>query len=768
MGPARNDPCPCGSGRRYKHCCGALPQAAAVPQTTPEEILTPQTVSALAALVNQGRLGEAEQRARALLQTHSDDATLWKILGVARLRQGKDAVQALSRATELAADDAEAHANLGAALAERGRREEAMMSLRRALEIQPQNLQALIDGANTLCVLGRAREALPLYEQALRISPHLIEAHNNLGNALQELGDSAAAVACYRRALELRPADAEMHSNLANALRQLGQLEESVACSRRAIELAPRLSTAHNNLGLSLAALGRHTEAIASLRRAVSLNPSFAEALTNLGNVLCDAGEHREAEGWYRQAIELQPQRASGYWSLGNALLSDGRAAEAEASFGRALALQPDYPAAHAARAAALRLLGRAAEAEASCRAALASDPNHVEALSLLGDLHVDRGDFEQAQELFQRALALQPDSPAVLCSIAAQRRMTGADSAWLQGAEALLAGRLPLEHEIGLRFALGKSYDDLGRYEEAFRHFRRANELSKRHASPYERGNVARQVDNLIASFDAAFLDSPHPGASASPLPVLIVGMPRSGTSLIEQILASHPEVFGAGEVSFWESAGEKYTSAGSLSSAAPPTLAGMARDYLAQLTASSGPAARVTDKMPANFLYAGLIHAVFPEAKILHVQRHPLDTCLSIYFQNFPAMRAYATDLDNLAHYYSEYLRITDHWRAVLPASTLLEIPYEALIADQEGWTRRMLDFIGLSWSPQCLDFHRTERVVITASRWQVRQRINAASVGRWRNYEKYLGPLKPLWQLCERQERAEVDGVVAPTLN
>jgi tetratricopeptide (TPR) repeat protein len=749
MRAGRNDPCPCGSGRKYKHCCGALATITAATPAPPPQTELVRTSDALTALVNQGRLAEAERAARALLQTEPGDGTLWKILGVAVLRQGKDAVQELSRAAELAPDDVEAHGNLGAALAQRQRWEEALVSLRRALELQPQNLQALIDAANALCALGRAREALPLYERALQISPRLVEAHNNLGNALQELGEVAGAVACYRRALEIRPGDAETHGNLGNALRQLGQLEEAIACSQRAIELEPRLSTAHNNLGLALAALGRRAEAIASLRRAVKLNPRFVEALNNLGNLLCDAGEHREAEGWYRQAIDLQPQRASGHCSLGNALLSDGRAAEAESSFRRALALQPDYPAAHVGLASALRLLGRAAEAQASCQAALATDSQQVDALSLLADLHVDRGDFAQAQELFRRALALRADSPAVLCSIAAHRRMTSADSAWREGVEALLGGRLPLEHEIGLRFALGKYYDDLGRYDEAFSQYRQANELGRRQEAGYDRRRLTRQVDDAIRRFDNSFVRSPHAGASASQLPVFIVGMPRSGTSLTEQILASHPEVFGAGEVSFWESAYEAFMRAAPAGAAAPGALAGMARDYLARVTASSGAAVRVTDKMPANFLYAGLIHAVFPHARILHMQRHPLDTCLSIYFQNFIDLRAYATDLGNLAHYYGEYLRLTAHWRRVLPATTLLEIPYEALIEDQEGWTRRMLDFIGLPWNPRCLDFHRTERVVITASRSQVRQRINSASVGRWRNYEKYLAPLLPLVQ-------------------
>src|SRR6202043_1463103 len=181
------------------------------------------------------------------------------------------------------------------------------------------------------------------------------------------------------------------------------------------------------------------------------------------------------------------------------------------------------------------------------------------------------------------------------------------------------------------------------------------------------------------------------------------------------------------------------------------------LTRDYLARLTASAGGAPRVVDKMPANFMYAGLIHAAFPLARIIHMQRHPIDTCLSIYFQNFFNIGPYANDLDDLTHYYGEYQRISNYWRAVLPATALLEVPYEALVADQEHWTRRMLDFIGLPWDPKCLDFHQTDRVVITASRWQVRQKINAASAGRWRNYEKFLGPLQRLQSLVGHFDQA-----------
>jgi tetratricopeptide (TPR) repeat protein len=292
---------------------------------------------------------------------------------------------------------------------------------------------------------------------------------------------------------------------------------------------------------------------------------------------------------------------------------------------------------------------------------------------------------------------------------------MTAEDTEWLAGARALLAKQLPLGHEVSLHYALGKYFDDVGRYDEAFGHYRQANELTKRVGSSYDGARLTQRVDAIIANLDAAFLKRCGAVGSATEVPVFIIGMPRSGTSLTEQILASHPDVFGAGEVTFWDAAFLAYQNAGlagdiTYSPARANLISSMAHDYLERLTNASGGALRVVDKMPGNFLYAGLIHAAFPRARIIHMKRHPIDTCLSIYFQNFFNMDPYANDLDNLGHYYREYLRITDHWRAVLPATALLEVPYEALIEDQEGCTRRMLDFVGLPWDPKCLDFHQT----------------------------------------------------------
>jgi tetratricopeptide (TPR) repeat protein len=675
----------------------------------------PHQIGSIVALLDRGDPGEAERRVAALLTVYPGAGILWKVLGVALMRQGKDALHALRRATELLPLDGEAHGNLGAALHDRGQWPQALASLRRALEIQPRNVEALVDAAGALRALGRSAEAIPLYQRALELSPRLAEARNDLGNAFLELGRYEEAIATYRLALAVRPDDAQILCNIGNAQRLRGQREEAAA----------------------------------SYRQALASNPRSVEALNRLGDVLSELGARREAMALYARAVELEPGRPESHHNLANALFDLRKLEAAAASYTQVLALQPRNARAHLSLGVVRRAQRRHAEAEASCQAALAIDPGYVEALSLLGELAADRGRFGEAEELFQRAIGINPDFSFAFSSIATHRRMTRDDGAWLAGAQALLAKRPPVEHEISLNYALGKYFDDVGQYDEAFGHYRQANELTKRRVPGYDGAKLARGVDDIIRRFDAPFMRRCETDATGTELPVFVVGMPRSGTSLTEQILASHPAVAGAGEVVFWDAAFGAYRRArGDAGDGAQEACAALLTDltlgYLERLAPFSGEALRVVDKMPANFWYAGLIHAAFPRARIIHMRRHPIDTCLSIYFQNFFNRDPYANDLHSLAHYYGEYLRVTDHWRAVLPGATLLEVPYEGLIEDQEGWTRRMVEFLGLPWDPKCLDFHATERVVITASKWQVRQKIHGSSVGRWRNYEKFVGPL------------------------
>ena len=720
-------------------------------------------IAALVAMVNDGRLSESEQQARALLTASPNSGMLWKILGVALMRQNKDALAALRRTTELMPHDAETHGNLGLALHDRGQWKGALASLRRRLAVEPRDIDALVAAANAHKALGQAREAVPLYRRALELDPRRVEARNNLGNAFLELCEHENAVGCYRLALRLEAGDAQIYCNLGNALRHLGRLEEAIASSQRAIALDPSLGVAHNNLGLSLAAQGQLEEAVASYRRALALNASDVDALNNLGTVLRDLGELREALALYARAVELEPGRAQSHCNLGHALLECRRIDEAMASYAQALALKPDNAVAHLSLSTVLRLQGRAGHAQASCQTALAIDPESVEALSLLGELRADRGQFSEAEELFKRAIAIDPDFPFAYFSIAAHRKMTGDDTAWLRGTESLLAKRLPLRHEISLRYALGKYFDDVEQHENAFGNYQRANELTKRYGADYDRAKMTRRIDEIMSRFDTASIRQRQSLGHASERPVFIVGMPRSGTSLAEQILASHPAVFGAGELTFWQSAFATYETAEIKGYVADSLIPGMTHAYLSRLTALSDDALRVVDKMPANFINVGMLHAAFPKARIIHMRRHPIDSCLSIYFQHFSNIHPYANDFDNLAHYYGEYVRITDHWRGCLPATALLEIPYESLVEDQEGWTRRMVEFIGLPWDPRCLNFHQTDRVVITTSKWQIRQKIHSSSVGRWRNYEKFVRPLWHLTGLAVNSHRLQMERTI-----
>lgn len=682
-----------------------------------------------------------------MLTTHADDGMVWKILSVALVRQGKDALSALRRATELLPDDAEAHRNLAAALQGSGRWEEALQSLHRALQLEPHDADGFAEAADVMRALGRAREAVPLYERALLLNPKLVEAQNNLGNAFLQLGRNLDAARCYRLALEARPDDPMILCNLGNAQRLLGLFAEAKICLQRGIALDDKLGAGHGYLGMIHIALGQRETAVENFQRALALDPADELALTHLGQVLRDVGRRHEAIAVFQRALALDASRAESHWNLGTVLFEMRRVEAAVECYRHALNLRPDYAPAHLSLALALRQQRRPVEAEASCRAALAIDPKYAEALAFLGELTADRGQFAAAEEFFVEAISVDPEFFSGYASIATHRKMTLADAAWLRGVKTLLGKPLPLTAQISLRYALGKYWDDVGQYDDAFDSYRQANELTKRYGAAYDRAKFAALISRIIELFQPGFIRECQAQGSASELPLLVIGMPRSGTSLTEQILASHPAVFGAGELTFWHGAFVRLERAGLFGAAGTSYLAEVIRDYLGRLTALGNGAQRVVDKMPANFIYAGLIHAAFPKARLIHMQRHPIDTALSIYFQNFFNIGPHSNDLDDLAHYYGQYLRLMDHWRQVLPATALMDVPYEGLIGDQERWTRRMLDFCGLPWDPACLNFHETERVVITASKWQVRQRMHASSAGRWQHYEKFVGKLRCL---------------------
>ena len=482
------------------------------------------------------------------------------------------------------------------------------------------------------------------------------------------------------------------------------------------LRIEPKHAGAHNILGDALCRMGRFHAAEMAFRRAIELQPAMGEALLNLGTVLRWRGEFAASETALRRAIKRDRRNIEALVGLGHTLSALDRVTEAQECFEKALRLQP----------------------------------RHAGALCGLGWLASMDGRFEESERLLRAALDADPNCSEAWAWRVELRRMTSADRDWLEGAERMLAaGVLPVEEER-LRFAMGKYFNDIGNYPSAFAAYQRANELQKRHATPYDRAARTEFVDEMIRVYPRERFAQPPEGASDSRRPVFVVGMMRSGTSLVEQIIASHPRAAGAGELEYWNAAAAKYRDVLRHGTPDPALLGRLTAGYLKILDRQPAAAERVVDKSTYNSDHLGIIHLAFPNARILYLRRDPIDVCLSCFFQQFATAANFTLDLADLAHFYREHHRVVEHWRSVLPRDAFMDVPYAELVADQEGWSRRIIAFLGLEWDPQVLEFHKTERSVLTASHWQVRQKIYTSSVGRWKNYEKFIGPLLKLRDL------------------
>jgi tetratricopeptide (TPR) repeat protein len=678
----------------------------------------PAMLQAALAHHQAGRLVQAEAFYRQILEAEPGHADALHLLGMIALQEGKldNAVDLIGRAIHANPLNPMCYLNLGIALEDQGKLDAAIDSFRKTLELKPDYAEALVNLGNVFQKQDKLDAAAEHYREALSLKPGYAEVHSNLGNILRTQGKLDEAIESHLRALALKPDYAEAHYNLANALRDQGRPDEAIARYQQALALQPDHAEAHCNLGLAFQHMGDMDKAIEHFLHALSLKPDHAEAHNNLGNALNDKGKPKEAIAHYLQALASRPEFAEAHNNLGNVLLEQGRLDEALEHYHKALSLKPDYADAHAA----------------------------------LAGIHIDFGRFDEAQLELTRALELQSEHPVAWALLVRLRKMTPADTDWLDTALRLLArSRPPLStHEtITMQFALGKYYDDTKQYDLAFDAYRQGNLLRRERREPFYSSSLSRFFDALIATCSAESMNRQREGANQSERPVLVVGMPRSGTSLVEQIIASHPEAIGAGELKFWGAHGLANRESVMSDDYKPEFLSGIAGEYEQLLQRYSDKAARIVDKMPSNFVWLSFIRAVFPQAKIIHTQRNPVDTCLSVYFQNFDSSHSYATDLDDLVYYYREYDRLMRHWRSVLPADRFLEVPYEALVDDQETWSRRIIEFLGLEWDERCLEFHKTERKVGTSSNWQVRQKIYRTSKERWRNYEKHLGPLRAL---------------------
>jgi tetratricopeptide (TPR) repeat protein len=705
-----------------------------------------------------GELLTAAQLYQQILAREETNPDALHLLGVLRHQQGDHgrAVELIARAVALQPNVAAFHANLAEAYRAQGHLERAAGSCRMALRLWPDYPEAHCNLGVVLQGLGRHAEAAVEFRRALELRPDFAAAHNNLGITLRELREGDEALAHFRRAVELEPNFAQARTNLGQMLLDRGQAEESLPHCQEAVRLQPDLAPLHHNLGNALRALDKLVEARSAYLEALRLDPNLARAHTHLGQILQQEGKFDDALTWLKQAVALDANDADAWAAL--AELHDEREEPAEAipCWERVLVLAPDRAAAHNSLGWALQEEGRLAEAGEHYRTALQLQPEWPGTQLNLGGLHEEQGEMAEAEAAFRTALKLQPSFALPYARLATLLRgkLPDADRAALE--ERLADPKLERGPRARLLFALAHVLDAAGDYARAADCLRQANALALELAKgkrDYSPADHERFVDGLIAAFTPEFFGRLAGAGLATRRPLFVFGLPRSGTTLIEQVLASHPAVHGAGELRLVRRSFEAIPSVlgraeaplvaiPHLDAAAVRRLAEQHLEKLNALGAGVGRPEHIVDKMPDNYMYLGLLALMFPQATFIHCRRDLRDIAVSCWMTDFRSIR-WANDPDHLPTRFQQYGRLMAHWRAVLPAP-VHDVAYEEAVADLESVARRLVAACGLDWHPACLEFHRTRRPIRTASVTQVRQPIYKQSVARWKNYETHLRDL------------------------
>ena len=521
-----------------------------------------------------------------------------------------------------------------------------------------------------------------------------------------------------------------------------GRIGQAITRYKRALALRPDYADAHNNLGVAFVAQGRILDAISHYKRAIGLNPDHHNAHSNLGTALVCLGRTEEAIPHYERALNLNPTQADSHYNLGIALAAAGRSDAAILRYQKALFLRHDYAEAHNNLANLLATNGKTDSAIGHYERALAVNPNHAGALNNLGNAFRDLGRFDKAMVYYDRAISIRPVSAEAHYHRAEIKTFKKSDPD-LAALEALARrDDLPVTKAPFVHFALAKALEDTGDYARSFEQLRIGNEF-KRGQVHYDERAVSQLFSRIASVFDRNLLESAAGLGDPSAVPVFILGMPRSGSTLIEQILASHPQIHGAGELE---------DLAACLPPGFPESVAGLdpaalrkiGETYLNRLPAMPEGKLRIVNKLPENFLHIGLIRLVLPNARIIHTVRNPIDTCISCYSKLFANGQNFTYHLGELGRYHRRYSDLMAHWQNVFPAGAIHHVAYEDVINDLEGESRKLIDYCGLPWDEHCLAFHKNKRIVKTASAVQVRRPLFRTSIERWRRYETGLAPL------------------------
>ena len=593
------------------------------------------------------------------------------------------------------------------------------------------------------------------------LDPALVSAHNNIAVVYIGGGDFVRGEIACRRALSLAPDFAEAHNNLGNALRGQGKLDEAEGAFRRAMAIDPDYFEALANCGAMLRDAGRADTAEPILRKALSLRPGSVDAYVQLA-INCqmqseprggtaDIKASDEALNLLTRAVALDPTRGEAFLLIARILAGRGKTQGAITACRRALKARPDQP-------SVLNLLGRLLRETEDitaaidyCRQALVQSPDAPDILNNLGIALLESGDLDGAAQALRQAIAAAPQTITTYINLASARKFKAGDPEIAVMEKALADLPLDDRNAIGLRYALGKVCDDIGEHERAFALFSEGSAMKRKRVN-YNEAGILRLFDRIRHVFSPEFVAEKSGLGDAEARPVFIVGMPRSGSTLIEQILASHPAVQGLGEVKHLHNAilsldegfspSMRYPELAHMMDASQ--LQAIASHYRRAIPVAGDGKTMTTDKMLTNYYYVGLIYLLFPNARVIYSRRNAIDTCLSCYSKLFREEMAYTYELGELTRYHKKCTQLMEHWKKVLPDGFILDVDYENVVGDIETEAKRIVAHCGLDWDAACLDFHKNERSIKTASAAQVRRPLYASSVERWRKYGAAIEPL------------------------
>lgn len=640
---------------------------------------------------------------------------------------------------------ADAHNILGVALHRQGRLEEAIKSVREAIRIDPEVV-------NFYCNLGEMeRQAKNLdaaqiaLERAIALDPNSLQAHNNLGIVHFDKREFRKAIECYEKAIAINPAYPEAYNNLGNAYRIVEGPQRAIIEYERAIEQRENYAEAYNNMGTALRDMQKFEEAELSFQRALAFRPNYIEATNNLANLLIFQKRYDDALRLLGDLLKVHPKDPKTLVNVARTQYLRGSNLQAERAVKAVLAEKPDSVDALNLYAQICHELDRFDEALKALERALELDPDNLEALNFYGVVLKSVGRLDDARNAFVKALEIQPRALGAYSNIVDLEKFTPDNPLFVAMRQMIARARDP-EHErfMAMHFALGKAYDDMEEHEKALEHYA-VGARQKRATLTYDEADTFKFFDDIREIFNEDyFRNRPFEGRPTQ-LPIFIIGMPRSGSTLTEQIISSHPDVFGAGEIKLLSiSIGAvrmKYPSLPKfpmMARAMRPTQFGAVADrYLKTIASYSTTAKRVTDKLLTNYYFAGFINTLFPNAKIIHTMRNPVDSCLSSYTKLFKDDMPHSYDFRELGRYYGKYYELMAHWRKVLPAGTMMDVQYENVVANTEAKAKEIIAFCGLNWDERCLKFHESDRPVKTASVSQVRKPLYTSSVERWRRY-------------------------------